>query len=153
MLVRIRAIRGQCYVLLKPNVLLAGQNWPPATPVPYARPLSFELTVCGRLAVVSLQSPQAPSRKAQHSCWSAFLPNDMCSAQAGDTVVVHLLNRLTYPVNLVPSGLNTSAVEEDQIVAPSQVQTWTWTVPLDVRTRPQIDKLSTRQPILTRACF
>ena len=47
--------------------------------------------------------------------------------------MVHLLNRLTYPVNLLAAGLNTSATEVDQIVAPTEVLTWTWSVPLDVR--------------------
>ena len=46
--------------------------------------------------------------------------------------MVHLLNRLTYPINLLASGLNTSAAEVDQIAAPSETLTWTWTVPLDV---------------------
>ena len=50
--------------------------------------------------------------------------------------MVHLLNRLTFPVNLLASGLNTSAVGTDQVAGPTQTVTWTWSVPLDVRLPP-----------------
>ena len=55
-----------------------------------------------------------------------------CKLQAGDTVVVHMLNRLTYPVNLLAAGLNTSVTDANQVAAPTEMLTWTWTVPLDV---------------------
>ena len=48
-------------------------------------------------------------------------------------MVVHLLNRLTFPINLLASGLNTSDTDSEQVAGPTETLTWTWTVPLDVR--------------------
>jgi len=48
-------------------------------------------------------------------------------------VVVHLLNRLTFPINLLASGLNASDADVLQVAGPTDTLTWTWSVPLDVR--------------------
>ena len=48
-------------------------------------------------------------------------------------MVVHLLNRLTFPINLLASGLNASDADVLQVAGPTETLTWTWSVPLDVR--------------------
>lgn len=52
--------------------------------------------------------------------------------QAGDTVVVHLLNRVAFPVTFITSGLNDSAAGTAQIAAPGQLVTYQLTVPAEV---------------------
>ena len=52
-------------------------------------------------------------------------------------MVVHLRNRLTFPINLLASGLNASDADVGQVAGPTQTLTWTWSVPLDVRFRIQ----------------
>ncbi len=51
-------------------------------------------------------------------------------------MVVHLLNRLTFPINLLASGLNASDADVLQVAGPTETLTWTWSVPLDVRPLP-----------------
>jgi hypothetical protein len=53
--------------------------------------------------------------------------------QVGDTVVVHLLNRVHFPFNFVPQGLLGTAENQAQVVAPGRNATYTYTIPEQVR--------------------
>ena len=55
--------------------------------------------------------------------------------QTGDTVVIHFLNRVSFPVTLISSGMNGTLTDGSQIAAPGQLLTWEWSVPDEVCSR------------------
>lgn len=53
-------------------------------------------------------------------------------AEVGDTIVVTLLNNLSFPINLVPAGLEYSATVAGLEAGPKKTVIYTWTVPEQV---------------------
>ena len=53
-------------------------------------------------------------------------------AAVGDTLEVHVLNNLSFPINVIPGGVSYSAADAVRVAAPGKTVVYFWTVPAQV---------------------
>ena len=61
-------------------------------------------------------------------------------AAVGDILEVHLLNNLSFPINIVPAGVVSSAHQAVKVAGPGETVVYAWSVPAEVRSICTIDK-------------
>jgi hypothetical protein len=54
-------------------------------------------------------------------------------AAVGDILEVHLLNNLSFPINIVPAGVVSSAHQAVKVAGPGETVVYAWSVPAEVR--------------------
>jgi hypothetical protein len=54
-------------------------------------------------------------------------------AAVGDVMEVHLLNNLSFPINIVPGGVVSSAHQAVKVAGPGDTVVYAWSVPAEVR--------------------
>ena len=53
-------------------------------------------------------------------------------AAVGDILEVHLLNNLSFPINIVPAGVVSSAHQAVKVAGPRETVVYAWSVPAEV---------------------
>ncbi len=54
-------------------------------------------------------------------------------AAVGDILEVHLLNNLSFPINIVPGGVVSSAHQAVKVAGPGETVVYAWSVPAEAR--------------------
>jgi hypothetical protein len=63
---------------------------------------------------------------------TAAAQGPLLRAAVGDVMEVHLLNNLTFPINIVPGGVVSSAHQAVKVAGPGETVIYAWSVPAEV---------------------
>ena len=63
----------------------------------------------------------------------AAVQGPLLRAAVGDIMEVHLLNNLSFPINIVPAGIVSSAHQAVKVADPGETVVYAWSVPAEVR--------------------